>query len=795
MARDLLITLRIARRHPGATATIVLTLALGLGAATAIFSVAYAIWLKPSPFANVSRLVSLREVQERSGLGAGASLATIRTIRERGTSFAGVAAYVYGASFVVRDGERRKIITYSVSPPLFELLGARPSMGRGFVPADARDGGRTVAILSDHFWRTFFNADPAIVGRQVSFEQWTFTVIGVMPRDFHFPESQESDLWLPMNEETAVVDRAYRYFRSVGLLKPGVAAESVASELEAIADGQAAAFPATNAGWTIVARRMQSVSPGVRKAFGVLLAAVSLLLAIACANIASVLLARYAARGRELATRAALGATRWQLLRLVLVESTVWSVAGGGLGVLAAAYLVPSLVALMPRVSARTGDARIDGPVLCFGLAATIAASALCGIVPALRASRQNARGLGDRGTVAHGSRANAAIVAIEVALSLVLLVGGGLMMRSFSAILARDRGFDTDRLLSAHLVLPFDRFQSPDARRAIVNEMATRLRAIEGITSVGAVTGYPGSAMGYLGAGPVVAADAPDRPNVFAAVRSATGSYFPAMRARLIEGRVFDDTDERAAEPRLVISRTLASRLWPGERAVGRRVRAAQTLSSALPAGHDYEVIGVVGDMSDDGTGSVDLFMPFGLSNAFWFDLMVRTDRDAAPLAAPVRAAIKSIANDFSIDGLATMETVLTEASALEHAQSILVMTFAGISAALTAIGLFGLLSYTVSLRAGEIGVRMALGATPGDVFTAVLRQGVGLVLVGIAIGGALIAAALPWLRSQVFGLERLDPWTIAAAPVLLILTALAAAYIPARRALRVDPLTSLRG
>lgn len=793
MLRAVRIACRGLLREPGFSAAAIATLALGIGAATTIFSVAYGVWLKPLPFGHAERIVTLRETHVASGAGASLSLATINDIESQVSSFASVAAYSYGAGFLSENGELVRVVAYRVSPRLFDLLQVRPAIGRALVDADRAGADGEVAVASDRFWRTHLHSDPNVVGSTISLQERVIRIVGVMPRAFHFPEGIEGDLWVPLTAVGGARDE--RYYEAVARLGPGVTVEQAQAELAGVAARIGAAFPSTNAGWTATMTPLvEATVGGYRGVFGALVGAVAVLLLIACANVASMLMARFSSRHAEMATRAALGASRGQLVQQAFVESLVLASLGGMAGVLLAVLAVPALTSLMPDMTTRLSDVRPDGTMLVASLVATLGTGLICGIAPVLRSARMAGPGAWAARSIVGGSRlrGHALLVVVEVALSAVLLAGGGLMMQSFTALMQHDNGYEPAGLLTTHLVLPYQRLGSTAARDALLGDVLARLRSMPDVEAASAVTGYPGSALGVLGYGPAVGDPANPESRSFVALRAIDPGYFAAMKTPIVAGRSFTADDRDSATPVVIVNQSVANKFWPGSSAVGKRIRLPQF--GTHPEGFEVTVVGVAGDMRTFTDAGSDVFVPMSQSGAFWADLVIRARPGHGDLAKPVRETLKSVAPDFAIEGMSPMREVLVDSIALFHAQSVIVAAFAAMAGVLAAVGLYGLLAYSVAQRLPEIAVRMALGANRRSVYVSLIRRAAWLTGAGLAFGSLATWGVIEYARASVFGFQTIDPWVFVGAVVLLALAALAATLVPAKRAVKADPASLLR-
>ena len=766
---------------------------LGIGATTIIFGLAYTIWLKPLPYANPEQLFSLHDAY-RGSQRTNVSAADIDGVRRR-SSVAGVVAYGYSASIAKVNHEPVRLTSYRVSGNFFSVLGVNPAVGRTFT-ADELAGGFKAVVLSDGFWRRHFGGDPAIVGKQMELFDRPYTIVGVMPRRFQFPADDPSDVWVPLLTGGAPENQRTLY--AVARTRPGVPMARVQSELAALAAQEQIGDPATFKGWTYVETPLvDEAIGGYRSALGVLLGAVGVLLLIACANIGSLFLVRNTARRNELAVRAALGATRWRLALQIFAECMTLAVVGGAGGVALAYVGVPALVAMLPRGTPRIAEFSVDGRLIAFAAAVSVVTGLLCALLPAARLSRTS---LGDslkesgRGTVSgEGQRTQQALIVAQVAFSLMLMIGSGLMLRSFFALVRRDRGFATENLLTLDVVLPYARFQDPGNRARAFEQISDQLNHIPGVVSTGMVTGFPGSSIGVLDAGTVTSSPGnPDR-SATAVVHASTPEYFTTMKVPLLEGRFFTSQDRAGTANVVIVNRTVAKKLWPGGSAVGRIVKLPSSFGM-VPPDVPFEVVGVVGDMSDGSTPSPELFVPSYQLSAFWTDVAIRTSVPVDRIAEPVRRALRAFDPDLLIEHAHSMNLIIANSVSLQRTQSVIAGLFGMLATLLSVVGLYGVVSHQVGQRQREIGIRVALGASRGGVFGMVISHGMLLAVCGLAVGSAGAFAMVRLLRGSVFGLSSADPRIFVGAVGALLLAAFLACYLPARRAMGVDPIASLR-
>jgi len=802
LLQDLRFGVRVLRKNPGFTAVAVFTLALGIGANTAIFSVVNAILLRPLPFQDSGRLMMIWHTPPQKSFPGVArfavSPANYLDWRSQNHGFDQMSAIGFRSLNLTGMGQPESVTGLAVSADFFSVLRIRPSAGRGFVADDDQPGRGNVVVVSDAFRQRHFGANENILGRTIKLDDQSYEIIGVMSPKFEFPSGVQ--LWMPLawtDKERGV--RGIHNYLVMARLKSGVDKEKAQSEMDAISNNLAHAYPTDDAGWGAVVMPLRdSLFGSVRPALLVLLGAVAFVLLIACTNVANLTLARALGRRKEIAIRTALGASRGRVMRQVLTETVLLSVAGGALALLLAHFAVDSIAAFLgPRLRFSV-EIGLDGWVLGFTLAISILTGIIAGLAPSWHLTKANLNaslklGLGKTDSDPGSDRARNVFVVVEVALSLLLLVGAGLTIRTLYLLQGVNPGIDPHNVLTVPLAISDAKYSSADQQTNFFNNVLERVRALPGVESAGAVSSLPFQEGGSTE--PVIAEGQPivpmaDQPEV--AVRLISPGYLSAMRIPLEQGRDLTEADKAESRPVIIVSDAFAKRFWPHGNPIGKHV----TLT--FVPGPSREVVGVVGDVKLDG---LDVTRPV----AAIYDAMsqkpqtqmvlaVRTSSAPTSLISAVTDAVHTVDPDEPVVAVVTMESIVDQSLGQQRLNAVLLATFAGLALLLGAIGIYGVQSYAVRQRVREIGIRIALGAKRSDVFLLVLRQGLKLALIGICIGLAASLGLTRLMASQLYGLSATDPLTFAAVAIVLAIVALLACYIPARRAMRVDPMVALR-
>ncbi len=793
---DLRYGLRLLRNAPVFTIVTIGTLALGIGANTAIFSVVDAALVRSLPIRDADRVVMVWEDASFAGFPKNTPApGNYAEWARRNHVFADIAASRGGVASLTADGQPEQVIGRGVTSNFFTVLGVQPALGRAFT-ADEDRTGALVVVISDGLWRRRYGGDPAIVGKTMLMNGVPHSVIGVMPRRFVF-RNREFDYWIPAHFTPAEsVARGNHYLQVVARLAPGVTLAQAREEMTRIARQLAAAYPDTNArsGIVVVPIR-EDVLGNTRVELLVLMAAAGCVLLIACANLASLLLSRAVGRRAEMAIRAAIGATQGRLVRQLLVEATLLSLAGGMLGILLAPAGITIVARLLP-IGLDAGAASVDARLLAFGVALSLLTGIFFSLVPATQAARASLSDAMQRGSrsVAGGSRTTRdALVVLQVAAALVLLVGAGLMLRTLANLRALDVGFRADHLLTLRTSLPRAKYPA-NARLAFYQRVLDGVRAIPGVRMAAYSSLVPflsrGNTIWYRIDGRTLAADDPGD----ALYRVATGDYLKTLGVRLVEGRLPDERDGVDAPKIVVVNETFARRYWPDESALGHRVKFG---SHSAPF---HTIVGVVRDVRERGYDVAmkpGVYLPYAQTLDTWAlpeVLVMRVDGDPQHVAGAARQVIAAVDPEQPVAAVRTMDDIIDLEVADRQEQMVLLTAFASLALLLASLGLYGVLSYAVTQRSREIGLRVALGARPGDVVRMIVGRGLALTAVGVAIGIVLAVASTRVLIDVLYGVPPIDRGTFAASVLVLGIVALAACALPARRAARLNPMRVLR-
>ena len=813
--RSLRHAFRLLAKSPGFTAVAVLTLALGIGANAAIFSVVYTALLRPLPYYQPDRLVTLGEgrLQAKDNIADSQNTSHPDFVdwQKMAKSYQALAAYGFDAFTLGGNGEPKAVFATQVTPNFFATLGVKPLLGRTFLDGEDAGDGPHVTMLTYAAWRGDFGGDPKVIGRTITLDNKPATIVGVLPRDFQFAPSLAFPLWVPMHATGDLVTRrSLRWMNVFGRLAPGVTLGQARAEMDGITAQLAREYPQQDGSTFIsMGTLRQKIVGQIQPLLLVLFGAVGFVLLIACANVANLMMTRAAGRRKEFAVRTALGASRGQLIAQMLTESLLLAALGAAVGFVGAQWGVSVLIGAIPQ-SMLDGlpnlrEAGANLPVLAFLCAVTLCTAVLFGLAPAFAVSRTRVSdALKDEsrgGTSTAQTRWRNAVVAGEIAISLLLLVGAGLMLQSLHALLHQNPGFDAGHLLTFSVNLPDNSYPSAKeypgdspAARLFEHEFSDRLRRLPGVQGVAVTSALPignvGGTIRFVVQGRPTAAGQEDECDIM----TVTPSYFTALKVPVISGRNFSATDTFEAPWVAIVNRAFASRYFPNEEAVGKRIRF--TFNAKEPY---REIVGVVGNVAQDdlaGPPTPAIYAANDQGPSTYLTYMIRTAGDPAAFVGTAQAALHEMDAQLPLIQPQTMEQFTDQVPAvfLRRYPSYLIGSFAGLALILAMIGLYGLISFTVVQRTREIGIRMALGAQPRDILGMIMRQGIGAVLVGVAAGVVAALALTRLMSSLLFGVKPTDAVTFLSVAALLTCVALAASYIPSRRALRTDPLEALR-
>jgi putative ABC transport system permease protein len=796
LLRDIRYGVRSLLKRPGFTAIALIALALGIGANTAIFTLVNAVLIRPLPFAEPDRLVWVWGNIRNGGNHASVAPLDYLDFRQQNSTFEEFAASfsVPLALNLTGNGEPERLNASGVTGNYFRALGVTPAWGRTFLPENERSGSDQVVVLSYGLWQTRFAGDPAIVNKTITLDGKSCAVLGVMPQGFSFPQS--ADVWIPINFDISpqMKQRKAHFLRPIGRLKPGVTMAQAQADTDAIARHLEEQYPDTNTGWNLrlVSLRDELVG-NTRPTLFILLGAVAFVLLIACANVANLLLVRAAGRQKEIALRTALGAGRFRILRQMITESVLLALVGGTLGTLLAMWGVEVLVSLSAGSIPPTAHVKIDATVLAFTLLISLVTGVLFGLAPALRTLKVNLsdslkEGGRSASEGAHRNRTRSVLVVLESAVAVVLLIGAGLLIRSLVHLQNVSPGFNAQNVLTMRVNLPRGKYATPDKSSNFFSDLEAHLGSLPGVESVGLISELPLSGqpndMPYTVEGrPPVSIDRAFDDDF----RRVNLEYFDALQIPLLRGRNFTEQEVRQSAKVLIISDLLARQTFPNEDPIGKRL----IMSFRNDA---FEIIGIVGDVRHRALESeprAAMYMPAYEGS---MNVVIRSKGDANNLTAAVRKEVRAIDPDQPVANVRTMEQWLDRAVAAPRYRTGLIGLFALVALVLASTGIYGVMSYSVTQRTHEIGVRMALGARQLDVLKLVVRQGMGLVVIGVLLGVFAAIGLTRVMSSLLFGVTAKDPLTFVAVATALTLVAFVACYLPARRATKVDPLVALR-
>jgi putative ABC transport system permease protein len=800
LLQDLRYGFRMMGKNRMVTFTAIIALALGIGANTAIFSLVNAMVLRPLPYENPERIVLLAYSSRE------ASPANFLDWRSQSQTVENISAINFWNANLSNVSEPERLQGFQVSPSLFSLLGVKAVQGRTFLPEEEQPGKENVILISHGLWQRRFGLDPNVVGKTVSLNAKSYTVVGIMPADFQF--YRPADVWAPLSfTPQDAARRAPGNLIVAGGLKPNVTLPQAQAEMTTISRRLEIQYPETNTGIAVnLVTLHDNIVGSMRPALLILLVAVLFVLLIACANVANLLLARAGERQKEMAVRIAVGASRWRVVRQLLTESVLLGLVGGTLGLLLAMWGIKILVAGIPQGSLSAllpaGGIGIDYRVLLFTLFISVLTSVVFGLAPALQISKPHLNetlkegGRGNAGSFGR-SRLRSLLVVSEVSLSLVLLIGAGLMINSFRRLLDTDPGFKPANVLTMQVSLLQAKYTDDNQVNNFFKQTLEQVKNLPGIQSVGATSNLPLGGSNKVRAFEAEgrAAPAPGQETPSSNYRIVSPDYFKALNIPLVSGRPLADTDTMDAPPVVLVNSTFANRYWPNGEAVGKRIRRFS--APGQPPLPWMQIIGVVGDIRHNGLAvppSSEMYVPFTQGASRDLTLVMNTGPDPKGLASIVRAEINRVDKDQPVYNVKTMDEVISESAFLNRFSMSLLGIFAALALILAAVGIYSVMSYSVIQRSHEIGIRMALGASPLDVLKLIIRQGIGLTLAGVVIGVVVALGLTRFLSSLLVGVNSSDLKTFAGTALLLVIVAFIASYFPARRATRIDPSVALR-
>ena len=793
-------------KHPGFTAIVVITLALGIGASTAIFSVVNSVVLRRLPYRTADRIVAIQELDPNGKRGQSTS-ANFLDWRAQNTVFEHLTAIKTTTTNLALSDHAERIDLAQTNADFFDVFGLAPQYGRLFIPTDEQAGHEPVVVMSNALWQRRFGSDPSLVGKPITLDGTNYTVVGIAPPGFQYPDKTE--LWLPplrlvpelYPSQDVTQSRRMGYLAIVALLKPGVSLQQAASEMETITARLRQQYPDTNnRRFNRVVALQNHLVGDTNKLLWLLLGAVTFVLLIGCANVANLLLASGASRQKEMAIRTALGASRWRVIRQLFTESTLLALVGGALGLFIAFWGLAAIKKLLPADFPRLNEIHMDWRVLGFTLAASVLTGIIFGLVPALQVSHSDVQdairetGRGTAGSLRQ-SRFRQALIVVEVALSVVLLAGAGLLFRSFVRLQAVETGFVAQQVLTARLTPSGTNYKNDADYTKFYNGVIEKVEAIPGVQDAGLINTLPlykGPTSGFRVEGRPVTT--PDKwPSVN--YRVVTPNYFRAMGIPVLQGRTYTERDGANAPLVMIVNQQLAREIFPGENPVGKRITFGGAGADGQPRW--FEIVGVVANVRSLELREEPIAeLYFSAQQDLWpaMSLVVRSSVDPGSLAASVRQAVNEVDRSVPVADVMTMDHIVSESITQPRFNLFLLGLFGAVAMVLSAAGIYGVTAYTVTQRTHELGIRIALGAQVSDVLKMILGQGMAVIGVGLVVGLAAAFVLMRLLRSVLFGVGENDPLTFVAITAVLVFVALIACYIPARRATKVNPLVALR-
>ncbi|HVN03564.1 MAG TPA: ABC transporter permease [Bryobacteraceae bacterium] len=804
--QDLRYGVRMLRQSPGFTAIAVTTLALGIGANTAIFSIVDAVLLRSLPYPDPDQLVLMFDVPlNRPDALSGISYRDFTECRGQSRVFSEMAGNTFHDLTLTGAGEPSIVNTADVTPEIFSVLNAKPLVGRTLLAEDGKKGAAAVAVLSENLWRSRFGSNPGLIGQSIALDMRSFTVVGILPASFRYPEGAPAqDVWISVTQDPLfgplTSQPGVRLLGVLGRLKPGVPLAKAQAEMKTLSARLAKQFPAEDSEFAIRIKPYRQVVVGnLKPALLILLGAVALVLLMACANVANLLLSQATSRGREIAVRLALGASRARIVRQLLTESALLGLLGGVAGMLLAGGAVRGLQPFLPSDVAPIGAIHVGGPVLAFALCLSLAAALAFGLAPALIATpanlQKNIKEGGERTGQRGGRHLRSFLATTEISLATMLLIAGGLLVRSFALVTSVNPGFDPQSVTEAEVSLPQFQYSTPQQWTAFSNELLARLHALPRFTDSALAAPLPMDRQGQAAFAFTIAGNPKLPPGQSTTANYATVSpgYFRVMRIPLLHGRVFSAQDSPSNPSVAIINEMLARRYFPNQDPIGRQMRFGFPPNGNVAR----EIVGVVGDVRDVALSKEpgpQMYVPFAQAPLYGGEVVVRSSLSASSVAAAIRQAVHSIDKDLPVTNVASFPDALGQSISRERFRTLLLGSFGAIALVLAAVGIFGVISYSVSQRTHEIAIRMALGAERRDVLRLILGQGAKLALLGLGIGVVFALLVTRSIASLLYSVSATDPLTFGIVAIVLFGVAVTACYIPARRAVRVDPMAALR-
>ncbi|HEX3249620.1 MAG TPA: ABC transporter permease [Pyrinomonadaceae bacterium] len=806
LIKDIRYGVRGLLKHPGFTAIVVITLGLGIGASTAIFSVVDNVLLRRLPYRNAERIVAIQELN-REGKQGQVTSANFLDWRAQNTVFEHLAAIKITTSNLALSDHAERIDLAQTNANFFDVFGVAPQYGRLFIPQDEQAGHDPVVIMSNSLWQRRFGSDPSLIGKPITLDGTNFTVIGIAPPGFQYPDKTE--LWAPPLQlvpelyqgQDVTQTRGMGYLSAIALLKPGVSLPQAATEMETITARLRQQYPATNnRRFNRVVSLHQHLIGDTNKVLWLLLGAVTFVLLIGCANVANLLLASGAARQKEMAIRTALGASRWRVMRQLFTESTILALTGGAVGVLIAVWGLAAITKLLPADFPRLNEIHLDLRILAFTFVASVLTGILFGLAPALQISRADVQeSIRETGRGTSGSRRQSrfrqALIVAEVALCVVLLAGAGLLFRSFLRLQSVNTGFVSQQVLTARLTPSGPNFTTQANYINFYSKVIEKLSAVPGVIDAGVINTLPldkGPTTGFRVEGRPI--ETPDKwPSVN--YRDVSPNYFQAMGIPVVQGRAYTDRDNEGAPLVMIINQQTAREIFPGENPVGKRITFGNVEQNGQPRW--FEIVGVVANVrSLELREEPQAEIYFSTLQDYWpaMSIVVRSSVEPSSLSGSIRQVVNEIDKSVPVSQVKTMDHIVSESITQPRFNLFLLVLFGTVAMLLSAAGIYGVTAYTVSQRTHELGIRLALGAQVGDVLKMILGQGMAVIGVGLVLGLVAAFGLMRLLRSLLFGVGENDPVTFVAITFVLLIVALIACYIPARRATKVDPLEALR-